>query len=377
MTSRERVRRAVEFDTPDRVPVMHSALAGAWHRYGDALFDIMSRYPSDLGAQRGAGKAVPLASGQLQGDDCTRALLRAGDLEDDFVHISPRHFLYGPALAPGLSSDEWGCVWQRIDLGMVGQVVAHPLDSWQKLASYRFPDPLAYWRWDRPSLEKAVDRARQKGKYIVAYAGRLFERLQWLRGYENLMLDLVDAPDEMASLIERVCDYLLGTIAVLSEYRPDSIYFSDDWGTQRQLMISPGLWQGIFKPCYQKLFKAVHDAGAHVYFHTDGYTLDILPDLMEIGVDILNPQFSCMDLEKLSDLVKGRVCIRTDLDRQHLLPKGEPGEVKEYVRKVFDLLGTPQGGIIAAGELAVDSSLANIEAMYQAFEEYGKAHTYT
>lgn len=100
-------------------------------------------------------------------------------------------------------------------------------------------------------------------------------------------------------------------------------------------MINPATWRRLFKPYYKKLFDEVHRMGLHVHFHTDGHILDIIPDLIEIGVDVLNPQFSTMDIGKLSSVIRRRVCIRSDIDRQYILTRASPEEVREYVRKII------------------------------------------
>jgi len=109
-----------------------------------------------------------------------------------------------------------------------------------------------------------------------------------------------------------------------------------------------------------------------VHFHTDGNTIDIISDLIEVGADVINPQFSAMNLKELVEIVKGNVCIRTDIDRQYMLVKATPKEMYEYVKVAFDILGSEKGGIIACGELNSDCSLNVVEAMYKSFEKYGR-----
>lgn len=103
-------------------------------------------------------------------------------------------------------------------------------------------------------------------------------------------------------------------------------------------MIRPERWRRLFEPYYKRIFKAVHSVNRHVLFHSDGYTMDIVPDLIEIGVNIFNPQFSGMDLPRLAKMTRGKMCILADIDRQYILPKGTVKEVKEYVKYIFDLL---------------------------------------
>ena len=121
------------------------------------------------------------------------------------------------------------------------------------------------------------------------------------------------------------------------------------------------------------MFKLVHDYNAYVYFHSDGYIIDIIPSLYEIGVDVLNPQFSCHRLEELADAVRGKMCILSDVDRQYVLPRGTPEDVEAYVKKIIDIFGYGNnGGLIGRGEVNIDVPLENVEAMYKAFVTYGK-----
>ena len=152
-----------------------------------------------------------------------------------------------------------------------------------------------------------------------------------------------------------------------NEYQ--GLHFADDWGSQTSLLISPAKWRSFFKPVYAAMFSKVKAAGLDVWFHSDGNITKILPDLLELGVDILNCQASLIGLEVLKPYA-GKICFRTDIDRQHVLPFVSPQEVKRYIRNLFEAIGTPQGGIIACGEVIEDVPLENIAAMYEAFLEF-------
>ena len=135
-------------------------------------------------------------------------------------------------------------------------------------------------------------------------------------------------------------------------------------------MIAPDLWRRFFKPAYKAMFDRVTGAGRDVWFHSDGNIIEILPDLLEIGVKVINCQANVIGLDRLKRDFAGRVCFRTDLDRQRVVPFGTPDEVYRHVRSVFDQLGTDRGGIVACGEIGPDVPLENIRAMYGAFAEY-------
>ncbi len=359
MLSRERVIRAINHDYPDRVPLSHGILPAAWYTYGERLKEIVEKYPADL------YKPKEPREWEVWDNFLDRV---SWGIEDDFANIAPRSFQYGQKES-GEASDEWGCVWKKVEPGIAGIVVKSPLENWEEVRSYNFPDPLAYWRFDVPNLQSIVKEAREKGKYIIAYGGNLFELMQWLRGYENLLTDFIEHSERVNLLAEQITEYNIKTVQYLGNFDVDCISFQDDWGAQTQLMINPKLWRKLFKPFYRKMFKEAHELGFNVLFHSDGYILDIIPDLIEIGVDILNPQFSCMDLYELRSLTKDKVCILSDIDRQYILPKGTPEEVKKYINNVFDLFGDKKGGFIFRGWIiSGDTPLENIKSMYEAYE---------
>ena len=105
-----------------------------------------------------------------------------------------------------------------------------------------------------------------------------------------------------------------------------------------------------------------------VFFHSDGYILEIIPDLIEAGVDALNAQVWCMGVERLAERFAGRLCFWGELDRQTLLPHGTPAEIHQAARQMMAHLARPSGGLIGQGEAGVDVPLANIEAMLSAWE---------
>jgi uroporphyrinogen-III decarboxylase len=143
----------------------------------------------------------------------------------------------------------------------------------------------------------------------------------------------------------------------------DGIHLRDDWGTQEALMISPRLWRSFFRPAYARLFQRVRDSGKHVWFHSDGAIHAILPDLIDLGVQVLNPQVNLLGREPLAVLCRGKVCIQADIDRQWALPHGTPGDVRAEVRADLAAFGSRDGGYIARGEVAGDVPLENVRAM--------------
>ncbi len=333
MTGRERVWAAIRFERPDRIPLVHSVLPGGVDRHGPELEAIYSRYPSDFAGQ----------SGHYGGSDAD------------------------PHYRAGRDVDAWGSVWQNMGLGTEGQVALHPLRDWADLARYRAPDPGAL-DWDQ--IDANIAEGRRLGKFVMPGAGRLFERMHFLRGYDRLLYDIADERPEVERLRDLVLEHDLAIAELLAKRDVDAISYMDDWGTQSAVMIRPEVWRRLFKPAYKQLADVAHSTGKAFYFHSDGYILDFIPDLIEIGVDVLNPQFSCHPLPALARLTRGRVCIATDLDRQGVLPFGTPDEVRRYTTEVIETLGTPEGGLIGRVEVAPETPPANVEAAYAAFADF-------
>jgi uroporphyrinogen decarboxylase len=350
---------------------MHAVLPAGWYRHGAELHAILREYPRDL-AHEVRVQDERAGGGATFGYQSSRDLASRFPVADDFAYVGARTFQLGLPGQAGLTSDEWSCVWEKLDPGVVGQVVQHPLANWDRLPDYRFPDPLAAWRFDEPALAETVRSARANRKYLVAYAGNVFELMQWLRGYEGLMLDLATDRDRAILLGQRVTEYNLATVDRWVAGDCDAVGFNDDWGTQTALMVRPEVWREVFAPLYRQLFDRVHAAGKDVHFHTDGNTLEIVPDLIALGADVVNLQLSAMDMAATARVMAGRVCLRTDIDRQYILTRASPAEVTAYVRQVCELFGSERGGLILCGEINSDARLANVRAMYEAFDQFGR-----
>ncbi|HEX9014804.1 MAG TPA: uroporphyrinogen decarboxylase family protein [Chloroflexota bacterium] len=331
MNSRERVFRAVEFGGPDRPPVIYNVLPGFELKYPRELANLHLHYPSDFAE-----------TGFTEFEEFTKE-----------VGVGER--------------DAWGALWVRYTDDNKGLIVEHPLDDWAKLEGYRFPDPVQAGDWSRvPEM-----LARNAGeKYVLADGETLFQRMFYLRGFENLMMDILDESPELFYLRDRIVEFMLRKIEKWLEYPVDCFRFRDDWGTQNQLFINPAKWRKIFKPAYKRLFDAVHGAGKHVFFHSDGNIFTIIPDLIELGANVLNPQPAAIGVDALGAAFAGKICFMGDINRQTVLPFGTPAEVEAYVLKEASTLGTARGGYIGNGELGADVPPANAEALHRAFFSY-------
>jgi uroporphyrinogen decarboxylase len=141
----------------------------------------------------------------------------------------------------------------------------------------------------------------------------------------------------------------------------------DDWGSQRSLLINPGLWIEIFKPMYKDYINIAHKYGKKIFMHSDGYIVDIYPHLIELGLDAVNSQIFCMGLESLKQF-KGQITFWGEIDRQHLLPHGTLEDIENAVNSVKDSLWQ-HGGVIAQCEFGPGAKPENI---YKVFETWNK-----
>jgi len=339
MNSRERVKRAIRFQKPDRIPISHAVLPAAQLKYGQALNEILAEFREDFG----------------------------WDYRTD---LPPEKF--PPQYKRGLNCDDFGTVWRVEWEGVCGIPVEWPIPDLGRYDEYLWPK----------DFTAGPPAGRQYSGHMCGYDKRwyargswitFFEQLQQLRGMENLLVDIASESKEFLRLLDDLLAFHLRWVERWVKFEYDGLHFGDDWGTQRGLMIRPEVWRRLFKPRYAEIFARTKAAGKDVWFHSDGFINDILGDLVEIGVDVINFQINVVGQEWTARNVRGRVAVRTDIDRQNVLPFGSPAQVKEEVQRTFESCGTPAGGIVACGEVGPDVPLANIRAMYEAFREYGQS----
>jgi uroporphyrinogen decarboxylase len=335
MTSRERVRRAIGFDYPDRPPISHAILPATQRKYGAALNEILEGVHEDFGWH----------------------LLPDMDPQD-----------YPPLYKGGLNRDEFGTLWNVTEEGVCGIPVEWPLADWSSYDSFRWPEFSAGPPDARLYSGHMAGRSEEyyaRGAWIT-----FFEEMQQLRGMENLFMDLAYGSREVYRLRDDLLEFNLRWIDKWLAHEYDGLHFADDWGDQGRMLIDPDAWRSFFRPAYKAMFEKVRAAGVDVHFHSDGNIIDIIPDLIDVGVSVLNCQAAVIGLGRLEREFRGKVCIRTDLDRQKIVPFGTPAEVRSHIREVFTHLGSAKGGIIACGEIAPDTPLDTIRVMYETFMSF-------
>lgn len=242
------------------------------------------------------------------------------------------------------------------------------------LASASTVEELERHRWPEPDwfdFSGFGERLEPWGDFAVMATGAsVWQHPSFLRGLDNLMVDMMMEPEMAHYILDKFTDFYIGFFDRMlgaAKGRIDILRQADDLGTQRGLLFSPGLFRTFIKPRIAKIADLAHSHGVKFMFHSCGAILPVVEDLIEAGVDILDPLQALaegMDPRVLKDRFGGRICLHGGIDTQYLLPRGSPEEVADEVRRRLDIL-CPGGGYIMAPchLLQLDVPTANVLAM--------------
>ncbi|MFO7917923.1 MAG: uroporphyrinogen decarboxylase family protein [Anaerolineae bacterium] len=280
--------------------------------------------------------------------ECPERLpMRFASLGIDDTHSVPTNAVGTGDHSERETYDEWHCLWTRSEVNNMGQVKGHPLEDWDALEEYIWPDPdePAYYAGMEERFDGAEDKYVVTGIFML-----LFERMHALRGMTNVLTELHTDRGRMMNLADRIVDFDLTVIQNIGRRFPgriDGFTFTDDWGTEEATFISPEMWCDFFQPRYAKIFAAAHAQGWDVWMHTCGKVNEIIEPLIEIGLDVINlQQPRALGIEEIGGRYAGRICFESLCDIQATLPfKGEQ-EIGEEARLLLEHWATPEGGFI-------------------------------
>lgn len=328
MQGRERVRRAVLFQHPDRVP---RALPEPW---GTDFFDV------------GIGE--------------------------------------NPNWQPRIKTeekweDEWGCVWEKLpgDLTM-GQVKVYPLKDYDRLREFKFPN------YDIPERYQAIPerlRDNKENKFVLAHAPISFiHRLHYLRGFSESMMDPYVNPKELHELLDILADIAIQSIKRLAPFGIDGIMSADDWGFEDKAFVKPAIFKEFFKPVYKKVYHFAHQHNILTFLHSCGHISELLEDFIEAELDLIQmDQQENMGVDTLAKNFGGRLCFWCPVDIQKTMVTGSLEDIRNYAKDLIEKLGKFNGGFIAKwypSPQAVNHSQEKISAMAEAFVKYGDYSQY-
>lgn len=317
MNSKERVKRAIRFENPDKVPIF---MFNRDFEYSDIAMLTYAR----------ADNFVPSTEGET----------------------------------------EWGYVQVSVDK-TAGQVVYSPVQDWDNLVNYKAPDPELPERYTH--IEKYCKEHPEM--YTLGNLGISgFSMLTFLHGFEQTMEDFYLEEDKINELLDIIFQTETRLIEHMLDAGVDAISFYDDWGSQRSLLISKKMWDKFFKERYRKQFAVIKSRGKDIFFHSCGHVLDIIEDMISLGVDMFN--FNGLDVMGMDNLAKyrGKVTFCCPVDLQSVAIKADRQTIFDYTQRMITNLGTEKGGYI--GYIEEYSSIGLTDENYynclDAYLELGK-----
>jgi uroporphyrinogen decarboxylase len=268
-------------------------------------------------------------------------------------------------------TDEWGIGWKsthyntKFGIGRYTEIAQHPLADDAAIDSYQPPDPNRHELYTDTQL--LLDNFKEEYWIVGVTVCTIFETAWALRGLEKMLMDLALNPDLAECILDIPYGYHLTAAKKLVRMGVDMIWIGDDVGAQNVMLISPQQWRKIFKPKMANFIQILKDInpGLKVAYHSDGNIYPIIGDLIEIGLDILNPvQPASMDPALIKKEFGDKLSFWGTIDEQHTLPFGSPADVQKEVKQRIETVGKNGGFIISpAHHVQLDTPLENFWAM--------------
>jgi uroporphyrinogen decarboxylase len=350
MKPRERVEMSLHHERPDRCPMQISFTP----EFANRLRADMKIHGRGIHNPHGGGNTYELE--RSLGEDLL--LTSVGWANSYYMDDKPY-------------VDEWGVGWKvhpyetPFGKGHYTEIASHPLAEESAISSYQSPDP------HRPELyidaERMIRDFKQEYWIVGVTVTTIFETAWALRGLERMMLDMVEDPDLTNQLLDIPFNYHRTAAKKLVELGVDMIWTGDDMGAQHQMIISPRMWRKYFKPRMATFISELKtiNPNVKVAYHTDGNIIPILPELIEIGLDVLNPvQPRSMDPADIKKKFGDKLSFWGTIDEQQTLPFGSPEDVASEVRQRLATVGYDGGLILApTHHVQLDTPLENFWAM--------------
>ena len=355
MTSKERVLRAVNFQKTDRPPIFATLTPQAAKKLSD-YFDLPYEEPLDSMLSTRISHMDLLT---YLGNDCV-----------GITACAPYDFPTKPT-GDGLLENEWGMKF--IDTGIYFEFKEYPLayaSTVDDIKNYPFPGPYAKGRFDK--AEEAVKKYGNDYAIVADLETVFFETSWYLVGLEKLLTDMALGEDYVPLLFDKVMEVNVAIGKKLIEMGADIIWAGDDFGSQQGMLINPDMWRHYFKPRIKEMFQEFRSVNSDIKiaWHSCGSIVPIIPDFIEIGLDILNPlQPLAKDMtpENLVSNFGKELCFFGGIDIQNLLPNGTPEEIRNEVKRRIKIFSKYNGYIIApAHNIQIDTPVENIIAFFKA-----------
>jgi len=345
MTLKENILKSVRFENPDSIPMTFHINDACWNHYPQEwLKEMMVSHPY----------LFP-------------------DYQYNPSPVKPEYHAVARKDEP--FTDDWGCLWETVEDGITGTVVKHPLSDWNSFNNYRAPDPgrcngIGPINWTE--IENDINMKKKAGQLISGglVHGHTFLRLCDVRGYQNVIYDMMDETPAFLKLLDMMEGFNTGIIKKYLSLGAQFISYPEDLGMEIGPMISPDLFRQFIKPVYQRMMKPALEAGAIIHMHSDGDIRSLADDLIDGGVEALNLQDLVNGVDWIRDNFAGKVCIDLDIDRVKITPFGTPGQIDDLIRDEVEKLGSKQGGLMMIYGLYPGVPKKNVKALMDAMERY-------
>lgn len=271
-------------------------------------------------------------------------------------------FSGGVAAIPSGYYHFWGYLSPLRNAEKLSELENYPLDDVRK--------------WDFSGLKGQVARRHAAGKIAGAWVGHMYESAWQIRGYEQFLMDIVEQPAWAECLLERLMEQNMIRAEAYARAGADLITTGDDVASQKDLMFSPDCWREVMLSRWRKVWGKIKELNpdCKIWYHSDGNISAIVGELLEAGVDILNPlQPECLDLDAIHKRYGDRITFDGCIGTQSTMPFGSPADVRARVREVIDKYGKKGGLIVSPTHtLEPEVPLENIDALFTECREYGK-----
>ena len=341
MTSLERVKAAMHFEKPDKVPVQYYYCPVGYYEHGEKLNDLYATLPGDF--------------------EPFRRMPVTGPAPDEYDENGRYHYYF---------DDEWGVTWEKRIFGVTGIPCRYPLEDTSRLAGYRPPVPITPGHPDFPALQARVDAQKAAGFYTFHGTIGIYEKLITLCGDENALCGMALEDEDVAAIADMIAEYGRKCTETAVALGVDGLAIGDDYGGEKSLLISPAMWRSFIKPRLTYILEPAVKVGMDIHFHSCGMVWDILPDFKELGVTSIWPQLPAYDMEKLAARCRElRLAVALHTDRANTMTFGTPEQVRALVRKEAEIFDVQNGGAWFYVEADNGFPFENLKALVETIRE--------
>ncbi|MBT7698978.1 MAG: hypothetical protein HN700_01680 [Verrucomicrobia bacterium] len=310
------------------------------------------------------------------------------DYDVDLRYIEGPTYI-GPPLAP--ATDIWGVQRAAVAAGAPGQSESYSEVTVPPLAAAESPEDVeAYAQWPHPDMfdydviEAQCDAILEEDRVVVFMGDRLnrvaqFKPAMYLRGTENIFFDLAANPAVAEATFRKVREFYLGyleRILLASNSKIDIVLTGDDFGAQNGLLISADMWRQFIRPGFADYIDLIKRHKTLAMHHTCGSVVDIIPDMIECGLDILQsiqPEAGGMSLANLKEMFGKDLCFHGGVSIQKTMPHGSRDDIRREVKAIADMAKQDGGYIFCTSHnIQADTPVESIVTLMDAYLEFGR-----